>query len=130
MSGRYQTKQKKLIMEHLKASPDHSFSAKELHEGCKACAVSVGLATVYRHLAALVEENQVKRIITDAGKSVRFQYADAPADAFYLKCDYCGKVSPAHCTLLEQIKAHMRAEHGFEIDSARSLLYGRCSACR
>jgi Fur family ferric uptake transcriptional regulator len=130
MSGVYQTKQKKIIMEHLKARPDHSFSAKELHELCKACAASVGLATVYRQLAVLAEENRVKKIVTDAGRSVRFQYADAPADAFYLKCDRCGKVIPAHCSLLEQAKSHMRVEHGFEIDSARSLLYGRCSICK
>lgn len=130
MSGIYQTKQKQIIQEHLKANPDRSFSAKELHELFKGCTVSVGLATVYRHLTGLVEEQQVKKIITDTGRSVRFQYADAAADAFYLKCDCCGKVIPAQCTLLEQTKAHMSEKHGFEIDSARSLLYGRCSACR
>ena len=75
-------------------------------------------------------QDAVKKIMTDAGKRIRFQYTDAPADGFYLKCDRCGKIIPAHCRLLEQTKAHMSAEHGFEIDSARSLLYGRCSACK
>lgn len=130
MSGTYQTKQGKRIVAYLKDNPGRSFSAKELHLLCKSSAPPVGLATVYRHLAGLAQEGRVKRIITDAGKSIRFQYADAPADAFYLKCDCCGKVIPAHCTLLEQTKAHMSAEHGFEIDSAKSLLYGRCSVCK
>lgn len=130
MSGTYQTKQKKLITEYLKDNPDRSFSARELHELCQNGRPSVGLATVYRQLAGLVEERRVKKIITDAGESIRFQYADAEADTFYLKCDRCGKVIPAHCVLLERTKAHLSAEHGFEIDSARSLLYGRCSVCK
>lgn len=131
MPGVYHTKQKDNILTLLKENKDAPLSAKELYVLCRKSGRPVGLATVYRQLEGLVEEQKAMKLSADGG-GVRFQYLGvmAHAEDFFLKCDSCGKVHRADCELLEEVAAHMDHAHGFKMNVAKSILYGRCEGCR
>lgn len=128
----YQTKQRDTVLACLAAHPHKALCAKDIYLYCRAQGTPVGMATIYRKLDSLMAENKAKKIVTDDGKSVCYQYisTQTKADTFYLKCNVCGKVIPADCHELEKVTRHIYAEHGFEIDAARSLLYGHCKECK
>lgn len=132
MPGVYQTKQRELILNYLATHQEHSFSAKEIYSACKRKGCPVGLATVYRQIDGLVQEGRVKKVLAEDNRGVRFQYLkdlERPG-VFYCKCDRCGKITHADCKLLDQIAIHLDQEHGFCVDTGRSVLYGRCNACK
>ena len=123
----YETKQKGIILDRLAGRQGESFSPKELHALCAEKGTPVGLATVYRQLERLTESDNVKRLV-DVHGSVRYEYAQDGA-SFCLRCDICGRLTHADCSLLEEVAEHMSEEHGFRINTGRSVLYGRCREC-
>ena len=132
MSTVYHTRQKEQVLACLAASPDKSFSAKDVHEVCRGLGQRVSLATVYRQLHLLVTENLARQLFTQGDKCVRFQYLEfgKAEERFFLKCDRCGKMAPTDCHLLEDMAAHMAQAHGFQIHMTRSILYGSCKDCQ
>ncbi|MDR2932917.1 MAG: transcriptional repressor [Oscillospiraceae bacterium] len=131
MPNVYQTKQKGIILTYLSEHAEQAFSAREILLSCKQKGTPVGLATIYRHLECLVRENKVKKVTTDNSAGLRYQFLSPAArgDAFFLKCDCCGKITSAECGLLDEMATHMNRAHGFKLDTARSVLYGRCREC-
>lgn len=131
MAGVYQTKQKDIILKCLSELPSQPFSAKDIYSVCKQNKTPVGLATIYRQLDCLIGEGKIKKIVADDNKGMHFQFLDTAAhsDAFFLKCDQCGEITNAECGLLDKMAVHMSEEHGFQIDTTRSVLYGRCKKC-
>lgn len=131
MAGVYQTKQKDIIYAYFAEHQGESFSAKEIYAACKQSGTPVGLATVYRQLECLCEEMKIKKILSDDNTAVRFQLLSVThhSDSFFLKCSGCGELTAADCGLLENMARHMLKQHGFWIDSTRSVLYGRCGKC-
>lgn len=132
MRSAYQTKQRRQIWDYLAEHPDQSHSPKELFSAFQQSGTPVSLATIYRHLEQLSQDGKAKRIVTSDGVGIRFQHApQAPAlDGFYLKCDCCGGLTQMDCSLLHEVASHMNAEHGFELDTTKSVLYGRCQSCK
>ena len=131
MRGSYRTKQFTRILEFLSESPNDSVSAKEIHSACHEMGMDVALATIYRQLEHLTKDAKVKKIVTGEG-GMRYQYVqgDSSTNAYYLKCEDCGKLMQTNCHLLLEVSDHMNEEHGFEIDAGKSVLYGRCKNCR
>lgn len=128
----YNTKQKNIILSCLAANSEKFLSAKEVFALCEQNETPVGLATIYRQLEGLAEQNMAKRIISADNSGARFQYIDQGEhkDSFFLKCDCCGKMTNADCGLLAEVSDHMSAKHGFQINTNRSVLYGRCKECK
>jgi len=132
MRGSYQTKQRKQILEYLAGHPGQSVPAKEIHAVCQQNGTPISLAIIYRQLEHLMQESKIKKVVTSDGAGIQSQYvAEAAAlDAFYLKCDRCGKLAQMDCGLLHEVADHMGTEHGFLINAAKSVLYGRCRSCK
>lgn len=132
MSGAYNTRQKEIILSFLRSTPDASFTASEIFRVLKASGAPVGLTTVYRQLEGLCDDGRVREIITSGGKGTRFQYlgTTAKTDAFFLKCERCGKMEGADCALLSKVVRHMAEEHGFRINTEKTVIYGLCINCK
>ena len=47
-----------------------------------------------------------------------------------VRAEKCGKLIHLECTELSLIGDHLREEHGFDIDHARTVFYGTCNECR
>ena len=131
MPSVYQTKQKDIISSCIASHSDELLSAKEIHAICERTDTPVGLVTIYRQLERLIQDGKVKKVVADDNSGIRFGWLDTEGkkEAFFLKCDRCGRIVHADCELLNEVTAHMSEKHDFRIDAAKSVLYGRCKEC-
>lgn len=132
----YQTRQKALLLEYLKAHSHEHMTAAELLLALNTNGAAIGAATVYRQLEKLETEGLVRRYALDDRGSACWQYVGDAAETgtchhhFHLKCTECGTLFHLDCDHLHEIADHVAAEHGFAIDPARTVFYGICEHCR
>ena len=72
-----------------------------------------------------VTVNDIILFFKQQGKNI-----DVHPVCFHCKCEKCGKLIHLECTELSLIGEHLREEHGFSIDHARTVFYGTCNECR
>jgi Fur family ferric uptake transcriptional regulator len=132
----YQTKQKTQVLSYLRKHASEHITAAELVFALNTEGEPIGAATVYRQLEKLEAEGLVRRYALDDRGSACWQYAGDEAQSgtchshFHLKCTVCGTLFHLNCDHLHEIAHHVAAEHGFEIDPARTVFYGVCEKCR
>ena len=95
--------------------------------GIAAEGVSVGRSTVYRSLEAMAAEGLALKATVPGGEA-RYRMAGPDASA-QLVCLGCGCALSLDCHMASDFSAHVLADHGFKIDSSRTVLYGTCSKC-
>lgn len=134
MQQSYRTKQRDTILACMAMHPDEAVSAKDIYGFCQAEGLGVGLATVYRHMEKLAMEGLVQPVVIQDGKSVHYQFVNPgltrKAEDFFLKCDDCGRITPLDCRHLAAAIEHMERDHGFRVNPAKSVFYGKCRSCR
>ena len=87
---------------------------------------------MYRNLAELESEGQIRRMSREGSREVYYQYTGSEAckDSLHLKCKKCGRTfhmdEEETRTLLDAID---RLE-GFTVDRGDTVLYGVCQDCR
>lgn len=131
--NQYKTKQKNEIIDYLKSNTNVRLTVNDISEHFKQNNISVGIATIYRHLEQLVLDGTVKKYYVDGFSGAYFEYVGNKCDnieqCFYLKCENCGKLVPFHCHELENLKQHFLKDHGFIINSPKTVFYGVCNDC-
>ena len=91
-----------------------------------------GRSSVYRMLAALVEQGEVRKFTsgTDASLSVYQYVGERRCNAhFHLHCLACGQVTHLECKCGDEVALSLLRSHGFTVDRGRSVLYGLCAKC-
>ena len=69
---------------------------------------------------------------TDKGEKAVFQYVDEGRhcrEHLHLKCVQCGRIYHLDCHFMDEVRAHLMAEHGFTLQCEGSVLYGLCRHC-
>ena len=132
--SKYKTRQRELLIEHLKSLPGTHFTAADICDHFRAENLSIGQSTVYRQLEQLVGEGLINKYIIDANSPACFEYIGAEVHhdgepCFHCKCEKCGKLIHLHCDELEMIRSHLYQEHQFTLDPLRTVFYGICEAC-
>ena len=125
----YSTKGKRAVAAFLEQNSDRELTVEDIFASMGDAAP--GQSSVYRILSSLVEEGKVRRERRDDGEGYLYQFAgDLGCDRhFHLKCVNCGKVVHLHCTLSDELVHHILDDHGFAVDSGKSVLYGKCVNC-
>jgi len=129
MAKNYNTKQKKQLEEIIEVFESEHFTAEDIFEKIKEQGKNVGLTTIYRHLDKMVNEGALRKYISGSGESACYQKAEKCVEHFHLKCTSCGKLVHLSCKSLDIISHHVESEHGFVIDSCRTVFYGLCKEC-
>ncbi|MGI6005278.1 MAG: Fur family transcriptional regulator [Christensenellales bacterium] len=133
MSGRksYNTKQKNLILSCLRENGDRHVTVETIMDYLKNRGETVGQTTVYRNLDKLVRDGAVIKFTAPQGMHACYQYLEPGEhpDCYHLICTSCGHMTHLDCRHINVFTAHMQQEHGFHLDSARTVLYGRCERC-
>ena len=126
------SKQRELILNVLKERKDHP-TAEMLYNDIIKIMPTIGIATVYRNLAALYESGQILKIETKQGESDRFDGNLMPhlhfqclecneiQDIFLDECDN-EKLNEKHKELANIINA--------KVTSSKILLKGKCEKCK
>ncbi|MBO4678400.1 MAG: transcriptional repressor [Lachnospiraceae bacterium] len=132
--SKYNTRQKEILIKYLQNSKSAHVSASDVCEYLKNQGESIGQSTVYRQLERLVDEGIVNKYSFDSTSPACFEYVGSESHAkagtcFHCRCEKCGKLIHLHCEELEEIGGHLLKDHGFRLNTMRTVLYGVCEDC-
>jgi len=120
------TAQRLAVMEAVAKQP-HA-SAEDLTEAVRARIGSISRQAVYDTLATFVERGLIRRI-QPTGSVAR--YEDRVGDNHHhLVCRGCGIMFDIDCAVGATPCLTADDDHGFEIDEAEVVYWGRCPSCR
>lgn len=131
-TGQYKTRQREIILELLKENSKRHLTADDVIGYLKEQDTPVGKATVYRCLERLKEQGIIRKYILPEGKGACYQYAEVHNEChrhYHFKCEKCGKLFHVECEYLDGVSGHVYKEHGFMINSSRTVYYGVCKNC-
>lgn len=89
----------------------------------------VSVATVYRTMKLLSECGLASARQFNDGQT-RYEPAVGRAHHDHLICTRCGAIVEFANERIESLQAAVARRHGFEVESHRLELYGRCARCR
>lgn len=119
------TAQRKAIFDLVSSSGRH-WDAEELARALAEAGESVGIATVYRGLAALEADNLIESI--QFGNKKRYERADK-AHHDHMVCTDCGRIDEfAHATI-EALQRSVAEQKGFRLTGHQLVIFGLCRAC-
>ena len=116
------TKQRAAIRDALQAA-DRPLLAIEVLAMAQQSVPSLGIATVYRTLKALVEQESLQ-VVELPGENPRFEFAHGHHHHFC--CKACGRVYDVHACPGD---FSQMVPPGFKVSDHEVTLYGRCAAC-
>lgn len=120
------TAQRLAIMEAVSARP-HA-TTEELTEDVRTSIGSISRQAVYDTLGVFVEKNLIRRI-QPSGSVAR--YEDRVGDNHHhVVCRGCGVMIDIDCAVGSTPCLTAADDHGFEIDEAEVVYWGRCPTCR
>jgi Fur family ferric uptake transcriptional regulator len=120
------TRQRGLV-EGVIAELDGFHSAQDIHARLRALGESVGLATVYRAVAALAREGALDALQTDRGEMLYRQCGIG--HHHHLVCRGCGSAVEVEGPAVERWAARTAADHGFSDVSHTLEITGTCADC-
>ena len=129
---RYKTAGRRLVCALMERNTDRQFTVEELYAALTAEGANVGKSSLYRLTEALCDEGILRKFKANEQSAATFQYVGNDADCgrhLHLKCDGCGKLIHLECSMSRELVSHILADHGFRIDSKKSVLFGKCAAC-
>jgi len=102
-------------------------TAQEIHAALKRDGNPVGLATVYRNLAALTQSGEVDCIIRENGET-RYRHC-SPEHHHHLLCRMCGKTVEVRPETFEAWCQSTAEAHGFREITHTVEIVGTCNVC-
>ena len=128
----YGTKQRKAIAGYIASQGNEHFTAAQIVEHFGTSPVRIGRTTVFRYLNEQTLSGKLRRYTTDGVSGACYQLADDMETCqyhFHLKCEECGELRHLDCTELTGIQQHVLDSHGFQVDSMKTVFYGKCRNC-
>lgn len=103
-------------------------TADDVAEAVRAEIGAISRQAVYDALGALVEKRLVRRI-EPSGSPARYE-ARVDDNHHHLICRSCGGIVDVDCAVGAAPCLTAAEDHGYEIDEAEVIYWGRCPACR
>ena len=123
--GQRKTQQREAILQVIAEAPG-PLSVPEIHEKATEKLESLGIATVYRTLKLLQENEQIQIVILPSGES-RFESADHGHHEHF-QCRTCTRVFDVHACSLPKTRG-ATLPGGFIIEDHEITFYGTCPDC-
>ncbi|MDQ6977084.1 MAG: transcriptional repressor [Ghiorsea sp.] len=120
------TAQRQAILDMINRFDKH-WDADEVAYALKEEGISIGIATVYRGLAALAEQGLVETI--QLADKKRYERADKEHHD-HLVCTDCGSIEEFCNPEIEALQDKVAEERGFKIQGHQLLLFGLCATCK
>ena len=120
------TAQRQAILDIINRSDKH-WDADEVAFALKEQGVTIGIATVYRGLAALAEQGLIESI--QLADKKRYERADKKHHD-HLICTACGTIEEFCEPEIEVLQDMVAKERGFTIQGHQLLLFGLCVRCK
>lgn len=117
----------RLAVLHAVSGRAHS-TVEEVATSVRAELGTISRQAVYDVLGALVEKGLVRRI--QPSRSPARYEARVDDNHHHLICRDCGRIVDVDCAVGETPCLHATDDHGYEIDEAEVVYWGRCPDCR
>ena len=123
----YDTEARRALCEFMKNNAERQFTAEEL---CAAVSHSAGKSTVYRLIARLCDEGEIRRIPRGGERGAYYQaMTGAPClRHLHLKCLSCGLLIHLDENESRRI-ASVALGRNFTVDGKKTMLFGYCGSC-
>ena len=129
---RYNTTGRRQLLAYMEANAERQFTVDALYEALTEAGATVGKSSVYRLCEKLCAEGILRKFRENEQSSATFQFVGSDADCgqhLHLKCSSCGRLIHLECAMSRELVAHILMDHGFRIDSKKSVLWGMCDKC-
>ena len=120
------TAQRQAILDVINLSDKH-WDADEVSDALKEQNKAIGIATVYRGLAALAERGLIQSV--QLADKKRYERANK-AHHDHLVCTTCGDIEEFCKPEIEQLQNLVASEHKFDIQGHQLLIFGLCISCK
>ncbi len=124
--ARRSTKQRTLLRQLVQES-ESFLTAQQIHHELRSRGEQVGLATVYRNLQVLAEEDALDTLRGEDGE-VRYRQC-SPRHHHHLVCRSCGRVVEVRGPAVERWASRAAEEHGFTDVAHTVEIFGHCPDC-
>ncbi|MFQ5554338.1 MAG: Fur family transcriptional regulator [Acidimicrobiia bacterium] len=125
--GHRLTEPRRIVWEVLSAANRH-LTAQQIATRVHDANPGVNLSSVYRSLSLFAELDLIRESNLRGDGVSRWEPAH-PDDQFHLVCDRCGDVRHHPDQMVERMRAHLGADHGFEAATIDLVATGTCAAC-
>lgn len=119
------TAQRQTLLDFINASNRH-WDADELARALSDAGTPVGIATVYRGLAALETAGLIDSI--QLADKKRYERADK-AHHDHMICTDCGGIEEFAHPTIESLQLSIAADRGFTVSGHQLVIFGLCRAC-
>ncbi len=128
--SKYMTKQREALLSFLAEHTDESFSARQIADELSSAGISV--SAVYRNLAALEQNGELKRVVSGNGREVMYRYSGGEhcKSCLHLSCKICGVTSHMSAEGAKMLIKNLEESDGFGVDISDTIIYGICKKCR
>lgn len=127
-TGKRHTKQRQAVIDALSDSTEFR-SAQKIHADMVEAGEKVGLATVYRNLRSLAEDDAIDMLMAPDGEAL-YRRCDVKAHHHHLVCRKCLRSIEIHADGMEEWLGKLVDQHGFT-DVEHSLeIFGICPDCQ
>jgi len=124
----YQVTEPRRAVAQLIAAREGHFTAADLIEDARARRLGIGRATIFRALELFSELNVLERLEMPGGEHAYVPCE--PAHHHHIVCSMCGRVTEVDDTGLMDAVEEIQGRTGWQVESHRLELYGRCPRCR
>ena len=127
---KYETQQRKILLDYLGSHIDENISALSLVEYLSSFKISK--SAVYRNLASLEESGQIRRTAKSGERTAYYQYVagESCQGKIHISCIKCGKTSHISPEFADNIVKNLEKEDDFALDKSETVLYGLCKECK
>jgi Fur family ferric uptake transcriptional regulator len=124
---RRKTWQREAVREALLAQPTF-VSAQQLHESLRRSGSSIGLATVYRQLSKLADDDLADVLQSEDGEML-FRNCETDTHHHHLVCTVCGRVSEVQAPEVENWVSKLAESESFHVTHHVANVFGVCAHC-
>jgi Fur family transcriptional regulator, ferric uptake regulator len=110
-------------------SSENFRSAQDIHAQLRASGETVGLTTVYRHLALLTDDGQLDSLQTADGELV-YRRCHSSEHHHHVVCRQCGRGTEVELPDLEQWAESTAHALGYTQVTHTVEIFGLCASCR
>lgn len=122
--NRRNTRQRDIIA-HIFEQAEGPLTVPEIYQEAQELLPQIGIATVYRTLKLLQEQDRIHQLVLD-GETLYER--NGIGHHHYFRCNDCGKVYSIQACFIDLPKSRTFGS-GFVIERHEVTLYGKCPAC-
>jgi len=127
LAGYRLTEPRRAVADLIAAREGH-FTAQDLIDDARVRRLGIGRATIFRALDLFTELNVLERLDLPTGEHA--YVSCEPAHHHHVVCSTCGRVTEVDDHGLAAAVLDIERQTGWQIESHRLELYGRCPRCR